>query len=272
MRVETRDVETGQLVAARLCLTDLSGAPRKPANVVAHDKGPEHHFVATGGFEIDLPPGVYRLVVERGPEYAPVSANFAVRSGETLGHTTRLKRWIDMNRRGWYSGDLHNHRNVEEMPVLLRAEALNLAPTITDWIARWAVASAKPIVRTRLRSMVVLLAWTWIHGETSSRGKPSSTSGMFRVVKPLPADPRFQGLAVRAHVVNSLNDSGARYWLSRPCGDPGNSLFALSVTTAGTLVPLGCRTSDVSIDRISFVLSTYTMAQIAVRSRFPDWS
>jgi hypothetical protein len=73
---------------------------RTPANVVAYDKGPEHHFVATGGFEIDLSPGNYRLVVERGTEYAPASADLAVRSGETLRHTIRLKRWIGMNRRG----------------------------------------------------------------------------------------------------------------------------------------------------------------------------
>ena len=39
-----------------------------------------------------------------------------------------------MNSLGWYSGDLHNHRKAEEMPRLLLAEDLNLAPTLTDWI------------------------------------------------------------------------------------------------------------------------------------------
>jgi hypothetical protein len=45
-----------------------------------------------------------------------------------------LERWIDMNRLGWYSGDLHNHRRPEDMPVLMQAEDLNVAPTISDWI------------------------------------------------------------------------------------------------------------------------------------------
>jgi hypothetical protein len=134
VRVETRDRATGQLVAARVYLTDLAGAPRTPPNAIVYDKRDEHHFVATGGFELELPSGDYRLVVERGTEYLPASADLAIRSGQTARHTIWLNRWIDMNRRRWYSGDLHNHRRVEEMPVLLQAEDLNLAPTLTDWI------------------------------------------------------------------------------------------------------------------------------------------
>jgi hypothetical protein len=39
-----------------------------------------------------------------------------------------------MNARGWYSGDLHNHRRVEDIPLLLLAEDLNLTPVISDWV------------------------------------------------------------------------------------------------------------------------------------------
>jgi hypothetical protein len=45
-----------------------------------------------------------------------------------------LARWIDMNRLGWYSADLHNHRLPDDMPQLLLAEDLNLTPVITEWI------------------------------------------------------------------------------------------------------------------------------------------
>jgi hypothetical protein len=134
VRVETRDRETGRLVAARLYLTDRSGGPRTPAGVIRYDKGDEHHFVATGTSQLELTPGGYRLLVERGAEYRPASSGLAIRSGPAARQTIWLERWIDMNRRGWYSGDLHNHRKAEEMPVLLQAEDLNLAPTITDWI------------------------------------------------------------------------------------------------------------------------------------------
>src|SRR5437899_8474023 len=36
-----------------------------------------------------------------------------------------------MNAKGWYCGDLHIHRNPEEMPLLASAEELNIAPVIT---------------------------------------------------------------------------------------------------------------------------------------------
>ena len=39
-----------------------------------------------------------------------------------------------MNQRGWFSGDLHNHRPPEQIATLLLAEDLNLAPVIADWV------------------------------------------------------------------------------------------------------------------------------------------
>ncbi len=39
-----------------------------------------------------------------------------------------------MNAKGWYSADLHNHRKLEDVPTLLLAEDLNLAPTLVDWV------------------------------------------------------------------------------------------------------------------------------------------
>lgn len=81
-----------------------------------------------------LPPGRYHLLVERGPEYRSRSASIEIRAGEDRKETLLLDRWIDMNDLGWYSGDLHNHRAIQEMPALLLAEDLNLAPTLTDWI------------------------------------------------------------------------------------------------------------------------------------------
>ena len=134
LRVESRDLDTGRIVSARFYLIDSAGAPRLPVGVIAYDKRDEHHFVADGGFEIELPAGRYRLAAERGPEYLPAALGLDIQDGATRHETVRLRRWLDMNRRGWYSGDLHNHRSVDEMPALLLAEDLNLAPTITDWI------------------------------------------------------------------------------------------------------------------------------------------
>jgi hypothetical protein len=133
LRVESRDPSTDALVPARFYLTDSAGAAQTPPGVIAYDKRDEHHFVADA-FEWELAPGRYRLVVERGPEYTPMTMNIDLAEGVTHRETVGVRRWVDMNERGWFSGDLHNHRKVEEMPVLLLADDLNVAPTITDWI------------------------------------------------------------------------------------------------------------------------------------------
>src|SRR5919109_462092 len=57
-----------------------------------------------------------------------------LRAGERRRVQLRPDRWIDMNARGWYSADLHNHRKLEDVPALLLAEDLNLAPTLVDWV------------------------------------------------------------------------------------------------------------------------------------------
>jgi hypothetical protein len=60
-----------------------------------------------------------------------------------------------MNARGWYSGDLHNHRDWREMPDLLLAEDLNLAPTFTQWILDNAPISQAPPGQTTSAVRVV---------------------------------------------------------------------------------------------------------------------
>ena len=47
--------------------------------------------------------------------------------------TARLQRIANLARQGWYSGDLHVHRPLDEIPLHLAAEELNVAPIITWW-------------------------------------------------------------------------------------------------------------------------------------------
>lgn len=119
---------------ARYYLTDANGKLWAPSGSLVYRRGKEEHFITSRGFEINLPPGPYTLLVERGPEYKPFRA--AVQAAGGRGGTVRvaLPRWINMNRRGWFSGDLHNHRAVQDMPLLLLAEDLNLSPVISDWV------------------------------------------------------------------------------------------------------------------------------------------
>ncbi len=147
LRVAIIDRDTHQLIAARCYLTDPARESWSPPESPNYVKPPERHFIASGEFRISLPPRVYTLTVERGPEYRPVTREIEIHSGERRAEKVELARWINMNARGWYSGDLHNHRDWQEMPQLLLAEDLNLAPTLTEWIWGDRPASSAPAGR-----------------------------------------------------------------------------------------------------------------------------
>ena len=134
LRVQITDHDMGRAVHARCYLTDPTNQSWSPVGAINYVKPPERHFIASGEFQIALPPRKYTLTVERGPEYRPVTREIVIGPGEAREEKIELARWINLNARGWYSGDLHNHRDWQEMPELLLAEDLNLAPTLTEWI------------------------------------------------------------------------------------------------------------------------------------------
>lgn len=59
--------------------------------------------------DMTLPPGEWEVVIRRGTEHIPIIDTFTVAAGETLDKTYRPKRWADMRKSGWYSGDDHIH-------------------------------------------------------------------------------------------------------------------------------------------------------------------
>ncbi len=155
LRVKILDHETGAAIPARCYLTDSAGQSWSPPGAINYVKPPERNFVTRGDFKIALPPGAYTLAVERGPEYRAATREVEIRAGETRHETVELERWINMNARGWYSGDLHNHRDWREMPDLLLAEDLNLAPTLTQWVWDDAPISRAPLGETESAVRVV---------------------------------------------------------------------------------------------------------------------
>lgn len=69
---------------------------------------PAAYFVAQP-FSIRLPAGKWRLAVARGIEFTPYTEEFEVGTSQNLKRIVRLRRWVDMPRLGWYSGDDHVH-------------------------------------------------------------------------------------------------------------------------------------------------------------------
>lgn len=121
--------ENGQPVPCRVHLKDEKGQPvGAPGLPYWRD-----HFVCPGSVSLDLPPGRYTYEVERGPEYRPATGEFTVPlAGEAKLRAT-LKRLLDTAADGWWSGELHVHRPVTDIELLMRAEDLHAATLITWW-------------------------------------------------------------------------------------------------------------------------------------------
>jgi hypothetical protein len=94
------------------------------------------HFVAHGDVTLEVPPGEYKVIAERGLEYTHVEDRVRVESGHESRVEVSPRRWINMNQQGWWSADFHVHRPIEDLPALMQAEDLNLAVAITMWTSR----------------------------------------------------------------------------------------------------------------------------------------
>jgi hypothetical protein len=109
------------------------------------------HFVCAGAVWLELPPGKYTLEVEHGPESEQYSSAFTLVAGGEKKLAVELKRVVDLPAEGWWPGDLHVHRPVGDIELLMQAEGLHIAPVITWWNNRneWAKQEppAEPLVR-----------------------------------------------------------------------------------------------------------------------------
>jgi len=74
--------------------------------------------------------------MERGPEYRVRYGNFLMKKGGKDQKTVAMNRFISMKSQGWWSGELHVHRPLKDVPLLMDAEDLHVAPVITWWNKR----------------------------------------------------------------------------------------------------------------------------------------
>jgi hypothetical protein len=123
------DKDTGELVPVRMHLKDQRGRPRKPPKVPFW----KDHFVFGGKIILKLPDGRYTFEVERGPEYRIQTGNFIIKRGATDNKELVMQRFVDMKKEGWWSGDLHIHRDPRDIELLMLAEDLHVGPVITWW-------------------------------------------------------------------------------------------------------------------------------------------
>jgi hypothetical protein len=87
-------------------------------------------------FDMTLAPGDWRIGVRRGVEHEVIFEDIKIRSGEMVERTFRPKRWVDMRKRGWWSGDDHVHCRIlsdidaRQLMAWVKAEDIHLANVV----------------------------------------------------------------------------------------------------------------------------------------------
>ena len=121
--------ETAEPIPCRVHLKDAHGKPQRVRGLPFW----RDHFVCPGTVEFELAAGEYSIEVERGPEYGRVGRAVTVADGDKTAVEVELVRMADLSALGWWSGDLHVHRGLDDIKLLMRAEDLHVAPVITWW-------------------------------------------------------------------------------------------------------------------------------------------
>ncbi|MEO5891996.1 MAG: CehA/McbA family metallohydrolase [Ferruginibacter sp.] len=128
--------------------------PLPSRRIAAYDEYPDFFFqpqvYRTDGEHVQLPPGRYKVSFTRGPEYIPQKMQLLIPAGvSSYDASFQLKRWINMEKLGWYSADHHVHaagcshyespeEGVKPMDMWRQAlgENLNIAAVLA-WAPSW---------------------------------------------------------------------------------------------------------------------------------------
>jgi hypothetical protein len=129
-RLESRIVDdaTGEPLAARVAVTNPDGKFLEIEGRHEHVKYLTKRWCyVDGSFTLAVPDSGATIEIRRGLETRFLTETIAgSRSGKTLQKTFRLRRWIDMGKKGFVNGDIHAHLPVpKEAHVQMRAEDLN---------------------------------------------------------------------------------------------------------------------------------------------------
>lgn len=167
LRGRVVDAQTREPVAARIYVQSADGTwyfPKSAARegtAIPYQRKVEpasveqHVTLSAHPFEVMVPPGKYTITVERGKEYVPLVQTIEV-GAEPAEVSLAIARWINMSRLGWYSGDVHAHRPLADMPNLVLAEDLNVAMPLSHWVTN---SDTSPVAGNRVKDAAPPPKW-----------------------------------------------------------------------------------------------------------------
>ena len=239
LSAEIVEGDTDQPVAARVSLKSADGKwyfpkSENPAGTAIEYKkqaGPnsleQHVTLSAHPFVVEVPSGKYTITWERGKEYMPGWMPIDVKES-TVQVTLNIHRWINMAELGWYSGDVHAHRPLAEMPNLVLAEDLNVAMPLSHWVT---AADIDPVKGNRVTGTIPKPEWIAVdqtHGiyplnteyEIFTVGGKSHTLGAVLICgQKTPLDrgvPPVRRIAEQAHAEGAFLDLEKHSWAWSP--------------------------------------------------------
>jgi len=158
------DASTASPMPCRVHLRNAAGeSVRAPDLPFWHD-----HFVCRGEIELNLPPGRYEYTVERGPEYTVATGRFTLVT-DPVSVIRSLRRLTDLKSEGWWSGETHVHRPLNDIELLLTAEDLHVA-TVTTWWNDTNPWSSQPLPDVSIRKFDENRFYDMLAGEDERGG------------------------------------------------------------------------------------------------------
>ncbi|HVX10873.1 MAG TPA: hypothetical protein VHC22_06810 [Pirellulales bacterium] len=132
------DAETQTPIPCRLHLRNEKDRAQRAAKMPFWND----HFVIPGTVTLKLAKGTYHFEIERGPEYVVRNGYLIIGNQSKDNKVVDLPRACNMAEEGWWAGDLHVHRPVNDAELLMRAEDLHVAGLSTwstkknEWTGR----------------------------------------------------------------------------------------------------------------------------------------
>lgn len=109
LTLDVRDVDGSPAMASFLFRDALGRVYPSQTRRLAPDFYFHPQVYRQTGETVQIPPGTYSVEFTRGPEYVTQKRTITVPPGKTHRESFQLKRWADLTKMHWYSGDHHVH-------------------------------------------------------------------------------------------------------------------------------------------------------------------
>jgi hypothetical protein len=107
--LDVRDDDDRPVMASFVFRDEQGRVYPSPSRRLAPDFFFHPQVYRRSGETVLLPPGSYTVAWTRGPEYLTQTRTITVPAARTHRETFQLKRWVNLARLGWFSGDHHVH-------------------------------------------------------------------------------------------------------------------------------------------------------------------